>query len=97
MAALRHMTDNDLKELGVPMVSISPTICTKGISVDRAGFLGQMPPYVVMFCFLSSIFFCKVLIRLQEQYLYSFCLSLLATSFSCWSVSFSVVPLSEYI
>jgi hypothetical protein len=24
-------------------------------------------------------------------------LSLLATSFSCWSVSFSVVPLSEYI
>jgi len=73
MAALRHMTDNDLKELGVPMVSISPTICTKGISVDRAGFLGQMTSYVVMFCFLSSNFFCKVVIRLQEQYLYSFC------------------------
>jgi hypothetical protein len=60
MAALRHMTDNDLKELGVPMVSISPTICTKGISVDRAGFLGQMCSYVVMFCFLSSMFFAKL-------------------------------------
>jgi hypothetical protein len=97
MAALRHMTDNDLKELGVPMVSISPTSCTKGISVDRAGFLGQCPH--IWSCFVScpQFFLQSCNPSSRTVLIFFLLLSLCATSFSCCSVSFALVPLSEYI